>query len=124
MYSVTDRESFTNLLHWLKEVDIYSTNEEAIRLVIANKCDAQDENRMVSKDEGRAFAKEHRTLFIEASAKTQEGVAQAFEELLEKVLDVPSLLEGEDHKGGAKGAVKVDRLDEDVDQPAQPAGCC
>jgi len=127
VYSITDRESFVNLSHWLKEVDIYSTNDAAIKLLIGNKSDCSDSERAVSKDEGRAFAKERGMLFIEASAKTQEGVAQAFDELIQKILDVPALLEGEDQKGGAKagGAVKVDKIDDDDDRgPAQPAGCC
>jgi Ras-related protein Rab-18 len=124
VYSITDRESFTNLGHWLKEVDIYSTNEAAIKLLIGNKADCTDSERSVSKDEGRAFAKERGMLFIEASAKTQEGVAQAFDELIQKILDEPRLLEGEEQKGGAKGQVKVDKVDEDEERRPQPAGCC
>ena len=125
MYSIADRDSFTNLSHWLKEIDLYSTNEAAIKLLIGNKSDVGEGERRVSKDEGRAFARERGMLFIEASAKTQEGVAQAFDELIQKILDVPSLLEGEEQKGGAKGQVKIDKVDEDDDRaPAQPAGCC
>ena len=39
----------------------------------------------MSKEEGLKFARKHHTLFIEASAKTKEGVQCAFEELVEKV---------------------------------------
>lgn len=42
-------------------------------------------NHAVSKEEGLRFARKHRMLFIEASAKTKEGVQTAFEELVEKV---------------------------------------
>ena len=42
-------------------------------------------NHVVSKEEGLRFARKHRMLFIEASAKTKEGVQTAFEELVEKV---------------------------------------
>lgn len=42
-------------------------------------------NREVSKEEGLKFARKHSMLFIEASAKTKEGVQIAFEELVEKV---------------------------------------
>ena len=41
--------------------------------------------REVSKDDGLKFARKHQMLFIEASAKTKEGVQCAFEELVEKV---------------------------------------
>lgn len=39
----------------------------------------------MSKEEGLKFARKHHMLFIEASAKTKEGVQCAFEELVEKV---------------------------------------
>ena len=48
-------------------------------------------NREVSREEGLKFAKRHRTLFIEVSAKTKENVQCAFEELIEKV-SLPSTL--------------------------------
>jgi len=40
---------------------------------------------VVTKEEGLHFARKHRMLFIEASAKTRVGVQDAFEELIEKV---------------------------------------
>ena len=39
----------------------------------------------MSRDEGLQFARKYHMLFIEASAKTKEGVQCAFEELVEKV---------------------------------------
>jgi len=39
VYDVTSRESFLNVQEWLKEIDIYSTNEDAIKLLVANKVD-------------------------------------------------------------------------------------
>lgn len=39
----------------------------------------------MSREEGMHFARKHKTLFIEASAKTRDGVESAFEELVEKV---------------------------------------
>jgi Ras family len=39
----------------------------------------------VTRDEGLRFARKYHMLFIEASAKTKEGVQCAFEELVEKV---------------------------------------
>jgi Ras-related protein Rab-18 len=43
-------------------------------------------NREVTKEEGLKFARKNSMLFIEASAKTKEGVEIAFEELVEKVI--------------------------------------
>ena len=44
---------------------------------------------------GVRFAIANSTLFIETSAKTRQGVKQAFEEVVLKILDEPSLVPGE-----------------------------
>jgi len=43
------------------------------------------ERREVTREDGLRFARKYHMLFIEASAKTKEGVQCAFEELVEKV---------------------------------------
>lgn len=40
MYDVTRRETFTNLSDvWAKEVQLYSTNQECIKILLGNKVD-------------------------------------------------------------------------------------
>ncbi|XP_030629970.1 ras-related protein Rab-18-B isoform X3 [Chanos chanos] len=51
------------------------------------------DNREVDRNEGLKFARKHSMLFIEASAKTRDGVQCAFEELVEKILQTPGLWE-------------------------------
>ncbi len=48
-------------------------------------------------------------MYIEASAKTREGVRQAFEEVVQKILDTPDLL--------SEGSGPLNRL-----PPADPDG--
>ncbi|ERN08815.1 ras-related protein RABC1 [Amborella trichopoda] len=92
VYDVTRRETFTNLSDvWAKEVDLYSTNQDCIKMLVGNKVDKESE-RVVTKKEGIAFAREYGCLFIECSAKTRVNVQQCFEELVLKILDTPSLL--------------------------------
>ncbi|CAI4231251.1 unnamed protein product [Auanema sp. JU1783] len=93
VFDVTNRSSFERLDHWMTEVDTYSTKGEAVKMVVANKIDMP--NREVSREEGIKFARRHRTLFVEASAKTNEGVQCAFEELIEKVIQTPGLWDNE-----------------------------
>ncbi|GFR23763.1 ras-related protein Rab-18 [Trichonephila clavata] len=57
------------------------------------------ENRAVSREEGMKYARKHSMLFIEASAKTCDGVQCAFEELVEKILQTPGLWESESPQG-------------------------
>lgn len=89
VYDVTQPETFENLSNWLKEVDVYAPADDTVKLLIANKIDK--ENRQVSRKEGEAFARSLSMLYIECSAKTKAGVQQAFEELVQKILDTPSL---------------------------------
>ena len=50
---------------------------------------SQDSERVVSREEGIALAKELGCLFLECSAKTRENVEQCFEELALKVILLP-----------------------------------
>lgn len=82
-----------------------------IKMVVGNKLDQS--HREVSRDEGIRFAKKHRTLFLETSAKTSEGVKEAFEEVVRKILETTHLwdnhsvdaarinLDGEAHEGAS-----------------------
>jgi Ras-related protein Rab-18 len=95
VYDVTNKESFQNIKHWLNEVELYSTNDDVIKMLVANKidlCENDSTARQVSRSEGASFARQNGMLFIEASAKTQIGVKDAFNELCSKVLDRPSLV--------------------------------
>ncbi|PON41503.1 P-loop containing nucleoside triphosphate hydrolase [Trema orientale] len=84
VYDVTRRETFTNLSDiWAKEIDLYSTNQDCVKMLVSNKVDRESE-RVVSKKEGVDFAREYGCLFLECSAKTRINVEQCFEELVLK----------------------------------------
>lgn len=51
----------------------------------------QEFSRQVPTSEGQAFATRMSSLFIEASAKTAVGVKDAFQEVVERILDTPEL---------------------------------
>nr|XP_061811679.1 ras-related protein Rab-18 isoform X2 [Nerophis lumbriciformis] len=55
------------------------------------------ENHELDRAEGLKFARKHSMLFIEASAKTRNGVQCAFEELVEKIIQSPGLWQSESH---------------------------
>ncbi|KAJ1392207.1 Small GTPase superfamily [Sesbania bispinosa] len=86
VYDVTRRDTFTNLSEvWSKEVELYSTNQDCVKVLVGNKVD-RDSERLVSREEGLALAEELGCLFFECSAKTRENVEQCFEELALKAL--------------------------------------
>ncbi|BAT94610.1 hypothetical protein LR48_Vigan588s000500 [Vigna angularis] len=117
VYDVTRRETFTNLIDiWAKEVELYSTNHDSIKILVGNKVDKESE-RAVSKEEGMALAQQHRCLFLECSAKTRENVQQCFNDLSLKILDVPGLRE--------KGSLAVRRQNQkQLYETSQRGGCC
>ncbi len=39
VYDVCDRDSFANVQEWLREVDLYCTNDDCIKLLVGNKID-------------------------------------------------------------------------------------
>lgn len=119
VYDVTRRETFTNLSDvWAKEVDLYSTNQDCLKMLVGNKVD-RDGERAVSREEGIALAKELGCLFLECSAKTRENVEQCFRELALKIMEVPSLLEE------GSSVVKRNILKQKPECQAPPtSGCC
>lgn len=118
VYDVTSRQTFSKLDMWLSEVETYATKPNIVRMLVANKIDKS--NREVSREEGLAFARRHTMLFIEASAKTQDGVQCAFEELVQKILQTPGLWEVDQR---AQGGFTVSR-DDDSLPPSSCYGSC
>ena len=65
-------------------MDTFATRLDLVKMLVGNKID-QEDSRQVTREEGTRFARKHSMLFIEASARTREGVQIAFEELVQKV---------------------------------------
>ena len=119
VYDVSSRESFLKIEDWLNELETYSTNHDLIKMLVGNKCDKEAERR-VTKEEGLKCARKYQMMFIEASAKTKEGVTVAFEELGEKIIQTPGLWEA---AGGRKPGFTVARGDQGADQGACGGYC-
>ncbi|ONK70938.1 uncharacterized protein A4U43_C04F3060 [Asparagus officinalis] len=119
VYDVTKRETFTNLSDvWTKEVELYSTNQDCVKVLVGNKVDKESE-RAVTREEGIALAKEYGCLFLECSAKTRSNVVKCFEELALKILEIPSLLE----EGSTVGKKNILKQKQESNS-RQSSGCC
>ncbi|KXJ14800.1 ras-related protein Rab-18-B [Exaiptasia diaphana] len=115
VYDTCNIDTFDKLEEWLNEVEMYSTKKDIVKMLVGNKIDKN--NREVDRKQGLQFARRHSMLFIEASARTKEGVQLAFEELVEKIIQTPGLWQT-DSKGSGLS------LSSDAAQAAGCAGYC
>mmetsp|Transcript_24186 Transcript_24186/g.40995 ORF Transcript_24186/g.40995 Transcript_24186/m.40995 type:complete len:212 (+) Transcript_24186:107-742(+) len=124
VYDVTRKDTFDALDQWLREMEVYCTDgaREVVKLLVGNKVDKAG---VVSREEAEDWARARGMIFLEASAKADVGIAQAFEEVVEKILDNPVLLVNTAPgrpTGGSTGARDVG-LAGSAQQPTQQ-GCC
>jgi len=98
VFDVNERETFDHLQQWLEELDLYATTAHTAKLLVGNKIDLQA--REVSVEEATDFARQQAMMYVEASAKSRAGVRQAFEEVVQKILDTPDLLAAASGGGG------------------------
>ncbi|KAJ3212296.1 hypothetical protein HDU83_008429 [Entophlyctis luteolus] len=120
VYDITNRDSFDHLSTWFNELETYSSTPLVVKMIVGNKIDkGEGGNRAVSRKEGEAFAKRMGTLFIESSAKSKEGVKEAFVEVVRKILETPELYQ----KHAARPTANTVNLDSQSGEN-DSAGCC
>ncbi len=85
VYDVTEKESFEALNFWMKSFK-ENANKDAICLIIGNKIDLKDK-RIIEYNEGKNFAEKYGVKFIETSAKSAEGVNEAFYSVAKEIYD-------------------------------------
>ncbi|MHA1652653.1 MAG: Rab family GTPase [Candidatus Thorarchaeota archaeon] len=93
VFDVTRRRTFLNLDRWRAEA-FESIGREIPVIVVANKVDLVD-SRVVSTEEGEAYAKKIGSLYVESSALTGQNVEEAFKVLCEVMIDCAR----QEHKG-------------------------
>jgi len=120
VYDVSCESSFTNLQSWLDEVENNCNRSNFVRMLIGNKIDKPLDERIISTQQGRNFAKRNNMMFIEASAASAEGVKIAFEEISQKIIETPGLWEADEPLGG--GGLNV-TVNEDENESGG-YGCC
>ena len=119
VYDVTRPDSFANIKNvWLSEAREHLLSDEVVIMLIGNKIDKK-EQRAVSYEEAEAFARENEMLYIETSARIRIGIQDAFEELVGKILDKPSI-KTSSLTNEAKKLLK----EREKNEQAQKAGCC
>ena len=118
-YDVTNSESFDNLKFWISSIktNLFEKNIFIPIIIIGNKIDLED-MRDISKDVASAFAKENNFKYFETSAKTGEGVDEAFRDLVNQILA------NSDKNEEATIERKSVKIEEKKTENQKKKGCC
>mmetsp|Transcript_13810 Transcript_13810/g.12526 ORF Transcript_13810/g.12526 Transcript_13810/m.12526 type:complete len:211 (-) Transcript_13810:129-761(-) len=119
VYDVNRRPTFDSLHMWLQEVEQYSMGggKEVVKLLVGNKV---DQPREVPQEVADEWARARGMLFLEASAKTKEGISQVFSEVVQQILQNPVLLS---NTRPAKPGNRTN-LSPPTTGGSQKSGCC
>eukprot|EP00656_Telonema_subtile_P027498 TRINITY_DN295_c0_g1_i1.p1 TRINITY_DN295_c0_g1~~TRINITY_DN295_c0_g1_i1.p1 ORF type:complete len:227 (+),score=62.40 TRINITY_DN295_c0_g1_i1:96-776(+) len=83
VYDVTDEESFTAVVRWLREIDRYC-HEHVNKMLVGNKCDLH-QKKVVDFATAKEFADTNAIPFFETSAKGNHNVETAFLQLTREI---------------------------------------
>ena len=83
VYDISKHSSFEDIQVWIDDC-IKQTAKSVLLFLIGNKNDLNDE-REVSYEEGEAYAKAHKMMFLEASAKTGNNINEIFERSVKQI---------------------------------------
>lgn len=113
VYDVTNRQTFVNTQKWIDDVRA-ERGEDVIIVLVGNKTDL-NEKRQVTIEEGEAKSKEHKTLFIETSAKAGQNVKSLFRKI---ALALPGMENIGDGQAAPMTEVKIN-----PSAPAEESSC-
>lgn len=108
VYSITDDQTFEELQSIRKQILRVHSRSDVPMIIVGNKVDLA-EDRAVSQEEGKKFAKEIGAQFMEVTAKEDYKVKDSFQALIRMVLEKnPRAGQEQAGSGGVFGAGVVD----------------
>ncbi len=86
VFDLSNKNSFESISYWLNEINKLKNLDELKIIILGNKSDLTN-IREISKEEISEFIKTNNYKVIETSAKTGEGIKEAFEDLVDLILE-------------------------------------
>ena len=118
-YDITKTESFENLKYWMNSIETNLGDKKIFIpiIIVGNKLDMED-MREITKENADNLSKEYNYKYFETSAKTGEGVDDAFRDLVNQILEKSDKFEEERNE---RNSVKINENQEDN---PKKKGCC
>lgn len=120
-YDITDKDSFSRVRVWLRELQQVVGDGIAIT-VVGNKCDLERE-RKVTKKEAEDWCAEHGANHVLCSAKLNLRVSEAYQSLVTKIVAAKGAAAGSSGAGNS-GASNAGNVGGDImfGRPTRPTG--
>lgn len=124
VYDITDKESFTKVKNWMKELRKIVGNDILV-CIVGNKCDLE-KSRQVSDAEAEEYAASVGAAHFKTSAKTGRGVEEAFLHLAKSMLEKSTQQQQKSllNKAHLRQRSTITVEDSDKDQSAAASGGC
>jgi len=103
VYAINNKTSFLALDTWLSKINDLVNLEKKPIIIVGNKCDIEENLREVGFEEGKEYAENKGYKFFETSAKTGQGIKEAFEEIFNQLfiaLEPEITGEKDEHRNG------------------------
>ena len=105
MYDITREDTFNNLSKWMEHI---KENANGIPLIlIGNKSDLNNE-RKVNEEDGKAFARNNKIIFLEASAKIGTNVEESFMKLSELIIENQNYIDNKEKNNKTEYVISKD----------------
>ena len=107
VYDITDKNSFDNLDIWIQFYNNFNQYNQKIMIIIGNKSDMKNE-RQVQKKDGQRYAESRGLSFYETSCISLQGINEAFNEMVDLIMESIKINDISDKKGLKLTKTKVE----------------
>ncbi|KAF2871744.1 ras family-domain-containing protein [Massariosphaeria phaeospora] len=121
VYSITDRQSFEEIMTFQQQILRVKDKDYFPMIVVGNKCDLEGE-RQVSTQEGQNLARQFDCKFIETSAKSRINVDNAFYDIVREIRKYNK--EMSSYTGAPSGGAPNGMGKMGVDDDHEKKSCC
>ncbi|KAF7534481.1 hypothetical protein G7054_g6166 [Neopestalotiopsis clavispora] len=92
VYDISSRSSFAAMDKWIEEAR-NNANPDAVLYIVGSKLDKDTSGgRVISQEQGKAYADAQGAGFCEVSSKTRENVRRPFIEVVDRIAQKPELI--------------------------------